>query len=141
MGFRWAIGNVTKYLGQIALRMGKVAAAEEYFLQSLKIANDLGMDRDIANIFYEIARVRVSQDRKKEAIEIIGMLLELPASSQERFGSGRIIESAEELLASLEGHFSTHTLMEKLNRGKELDPADFMSELLISDRVIGKSKQ
>jgi len=60
IGFHWAVGNSTKYLGQANLLEGSTAEAEIYFLQSLRIAYDLGMNRDIANHLYELARLLVA---------------------------------------------------------------------------------
>ena len=139
-GFRWAVGNGTKYLGRVALKSGDFAAAEEHFLRSLRIANELGLNRELANLFFEIARLRISQGRTKEAIELIGMIFELPESTQEHLGRSQIRESAEKLLASLEGQISSQTLSESLNRGKAFEPAGVISELLRSPEISNKSK-
>jgi tetratricopeptide (TPR) repeat protein len=129
-GFRWAVGNATKYLGQVALLGGEIVEAERYFLQGMKIADDLGLDRDIANHLFEFARLRVAQERKEEAVEILGLLLGLPTSDQARLGSGRIRENAQKLLVKLEADLSPDTYSEKLNRGRNLELDHFLAQLL-----------
>jgi tetratricopeptide (TPR) repeat protein len=119
-GFLWAIGNSTKYLGQVALLERNAAEAEMYFLQSLKIAYDLSLERDIANHLYELARLRVAQNRSAEALEFLVLLLQHPASEQAYFGRGRIRDSAQELLTKLENDLSPETYIAAVERGKEL---------------------
>ncbi len=121
IGFHWAVGNSTKYLGQVALLEGKLDEAEVFFLQSLRIAYDLGMDRDIANHLYELAKLRVAQNRPAEAVEYLVLLLQHPASQQAYFRRGRIRDYAQELLAKIEHELSTPTYTAALERGKALD--------------------
>lgn len=121
MGYRWAIGNSIKYLGQIALLEGDEVEAEKYFIQSLKIAHELGLDRDITNHLFEFARLRVAQARPAEAVEIIGLLLQQPASHQARLGEGRIRDSAKALLAKLEDELSAQSYSEALTSGQEFE--------------------
>jgi predicted ATPase/DNA-binding CsgD family transcriptional regulator len=130
IGFHWAVGNSTKYLGQVALLEGKLDEAEAYFLQSLRIAYDLGMDRDIANHLYELAKLRVAQNRSAEAVVFLVLLLQQPASQQAYFRRGRIRDYAQELLTKIKEHVSPETYAAALERGKELDLDETVHKLV-----------
>ena len=118
IGFHWAKGNATKYLGQVALRENELAEAETYFLQSLKIAYDLGLERDIVNHLYEFARLRIAQQREDEAITLLSLLLQQPASRQTRLGSGRIRDNALMMLEQLREISSPEVFSTALASGK-----------------------
>ena len=130
VGFHWAIGNATKYLGQVALLEGELMEAETYFRQSLKIAYDLGLDRDIVNHLYEFARLRVTQNRATEAIIILVLLLRQPASEQTRLGGGRIRDNAQALLTRLEEDLLPKGYSAAIERGKRTVLDEKLSELL-----------
>lgn len=101
-----------------------------YFLQSLRIAYDLGLDRDIANHLYELARLRVAQNRSAEAIEFLVLLLQQPVSQQAYLGRGRIRDSAQELLTKLEDDVPQTTYAAALERGKELELDETIHKLV-----------
>jgi predicted ATPase/DNA-binding CsgD family transcriptional regulator len=130
IGFHWAVGNSTKYLGQVALLEGKLGEAEAYFIQSLKIAYDLGMDRDIANHLYELAKLRVAQNRSVEAVEFLVLLLQQPASQQAYFRRGRIRDYARELLTTLKNDVAPETYVAALERGEDLDLDETIGKLI-----------
>ncbi len=130
IGFHWAIGNATKYLGQVALLDGELMEAESYFRQSLQIAYDLGLDRDIVNHLYEFARLRVAQNIVTEAIIILVLLLQQPASQQGRLGGGRIGDNAQALLAKLKDDLTLELFNTALKIGKRTVLDEKLSELL-----------
>jgi tetratricopeptide (TPR) repeat protein len=130
IGFRWAVGNATKYLGQVALLEGDFLEAETYFLQSLRIADDLGLNRDIANHLYEFAKLRVAQGRVTEAVELLVVLLQQPASRQARLGRGRIRDSAQALLGEIEADLLPVTYSSVLEGGWEAELDEAIAALL-----------
>ncbi len=131
IGFHWGTGNSTKYLGQMALSEGKITEAETYFLRSLRIAYDLGLNRDMVNHLYEFAKLRVAQNRSAEAVELLALLLQQPASQQARLGEGRIQDRAQELLTKLKNDVSPEIYAGALERGEDLDLEETMSKLVL----------
>ena len=134
MGFRWAIGNSIKYLGQIALLEDDVAEAERYFIQSLRIASEIGLERDIANHLYEFAKLRVAQKRSSEAAELLLLLLQLPASHQARLGKGRIRDIGKSLLEQIEDELSEEAYNAAVERASGLEMDEIVAHLLISSQ-------
>jgi tetratricopeptide (TPR) repeat protein len=134
LSYRWAIENASKYLGAVAMAMNETEAAEGYFRESLRIAEEIGLGRDTINLLYEFARVRVAQDRKDRAVELLSLALEHPASRQARFGEGLIQESAQSLLDELVEAESANSYAEALERGRGLDLDEVVAELIGASR-------
>ena len=123
IGFHYAIQTSSKYLGKVALSMGKIAEAEIYLLQCLTITKEVGFVRDIINLFYEFARLRVAQDNSEGSVELLAVVLKHPASQTARMVEGPIRDSAQDLLALLEDELPQETFSAALERGQgfELD--------------------
>ena len=86
--------------------------------------------RDIINLFYEFARLRVAQDHPEQAVELLALVLQHPASYQARLLEGRIRDSAKDLLTKLEDELSKETYTAALERGQELEVGGVVAELL-----------
>ena len=129
-GFLWGIEKSSKYLGKVALSMGKLAEAENYLLQSLRITNEIGFVRDIINLLYEYARLLVAQGNSEQAVELLALVLQHPASHQIRLGEGRIRDSAKGLLAKLEDELPPRSYTAALVRGQEFEMDDLIIELV-----------
>ena len=84
IGFHYAIQTSSKYLGKVALSLGNIAEAEKYLLQSLRITKEIGFVRDIINLLYEFARLRVAQNNPEQAVELLALVIQHPASHQTR---------------------------------------------------------
>jgi hypothetical protein len=110
--------------------MGDITAAEKYLLQCLWITKEVGFVRDIINLFYEYARLRVAQDNPKQAAELLALVIQHPTSHQIRMLEGRIRDSAKDLLAKLEDELPPESFMAALERGQELDLDEVIDELL-----------
>ncbi len=125
VGFHYSIQTSSKYLGKVGLSMGELAKAEDYLLQSLRITEEIGFVRDIINLLYEFARLRVAQEDQEQAVELLALVVQHPASHQTRWLEGRIRDSAEELLVKLEHDLLEETYVEAFERGQamELDNA------------------
>ena len=129
-GFLWGIEKSNKYLGVVALSMDKIAEAENYLLQSLKITNEIGLVRDKLNLLYEYACLLVAQGNSEQAVELLTMVLQHPASHQIRLGEGRIRDSAKSLLVKLEDELAPAAYTAALERGQELDLDEVVNELV-----------
>jgi predicted ATPase/DNA-binding CsgD family transcriptional regulator len=130
LDFLWLFSNASKYLGQVALLSNDVAVAQAYLIQSLKIAYDLGLDRDITNHLFDFANLRVAQERREDGIELLSLLLQQPASYHARLGGGRIRDHALKLLADLENELSPQAYLGAIDRGELLDMATVVVELV-----------
>jgi predicted ATPase len=133
-GFHYAIQTSSKYLGKVAISMGKIAEAENYLLQCLMITKEVGFIRDIINLLYEFARLRVAQDNSEQAVELLVVVIKHPASHSARMLEGPIKDSAKELLAILEDELPQETYTAALNRGQELELDVAVAELVSSKR-------
>ncbi|MFC2053571.1 LuxR C-terminal-related transcriptional regulator [Chloroflexota bacterium] len=135
IGFHYAIQTSSKYLGKVALSIGKIAEAEYYLLLSLRITKEIGFVRDIINLLYEFARLRVAQDNLEQAVELLALVLQHPASHQTRMHEGRIRDSAKVLLAELEDELPHETYTAALERGQELELDGVIADLVPPKRL------
>jgi len=129
-GTHYGLQTSTKYLGKVTLTMGDIAEAEHYLHQSLMITKEIGFVRDIINLLYEYARLRVAQDDLEGAAELLALVLQHPASHQKRMHEGRIRDSAKALLAELENELPQENYAAALERGQEMELDEVMAELV-----------
>ena len=132
--FPYSIQTSSKYLGKVALSMGKTEEAEIYLLQCLTISKEVGFVRDIINLLYEFARLRVAQNNPEGAAELLGLVLQHPASHSSRMLEGPIRDSAKVLLAELEDELPQETYTAALERDQELDLDEVIADLFNTKR-------
>lgn len=137
LSFNWLSSVAIKYLGEIALLTNDIRGTREYLTQSLRIAYDLGSDRDIANHLYDFASLRVAQNKLEEGVELISLLLRQPASHLARAGGGLIRERAKTLLAELENKLPGEIYMAALKRGELLEIDAVVIDLIGSQVNVG----
>jgi tetratricopeptide (TPR) repeat protein len=129
-GFHYARQTSSKYLGKVALSMRKTAEAEEYLVQSLIISKEIGFLRDIINLLYEFARLRVAKDNSDQAVELLAFVVQHPVSNESRLLEGRIRDSAKNLLAEIEHELPQETYTAALERGQELELDEVVADLV-----------
>lgn len=139
VGFPYAKQTSSKYLGKVDILMGDLREAEYYLQLSLKISKDIRFVRDIVNLLYEYARLRVAQGDADGAVELLALVIQHPASQLNRMMEGRIRDSARKLLAELERNLPQEAFNAAIRRGRELDLDAIVDELLGS-RANGESK-
>jgi predicted ATPase/DNA-binding CsgD family transcriptional regulator len=122
------LGHVALARGE--LEMGKIAEAENYLLKGLLITKEIGFVRDIVNLLYEFARLWVAQDKAVEAVELLALVLQHPASHLYRWQEGRIRDSAKGLLAKLENELPRETYTVALERGQGLALDEVIADLV-----------
>jgi predicted ATPase/DNA-binding SARP family transcriptional activator len=130
VGFHYSTQTSSKYLGKVAVSMGDTAEAEKYLRRGLTITREIGFVRDIINLLYEVARLRVTQDKPEEAVELLALVLEHPASLLTRWLEGRISDNAKELLAKLEKDLPPETYTAALAQGQVMDLDTVVTGLL-----------
>jgi hypothetical protein len=129
LDFLWLFSNATKSLGHVALLNNDTAEVQKCLNQSLKIAYDLGLERDVANHLDDFVRLRVAQNRLAEGVALISLLLQQPVSHQARSG-GRLIRDREKmLLTELERRLSRKVYKMALERGEFFNLDDVVIEL------------
>ena len=117
VGYRWATENSYKYLGHLALSLNETEEAKAYLLQSLKIADEIGAGRDKANLLYDLARVRVAENGLEQAVELLAVVIQHPASKLHRLGGGKIRDGVQELLDTLKDRLSIEAYNAAWERG------------------------
>lgn len=128
--FHYSIQTSCKYLGKVAISLGRIPEAERYLYQSLLIAKDIGFIRDIVNLLYEFARLEVARGNPYQAVELLTFVVQHPASNQSRLMEGRIRDDAEILLVNLEGELPQDNFREAMNIGEDLELEWIFSNLI-----------
>jgi len=129
-GFHYAMQTSTKYLCKTTLSMGKITEAEDYLIRSLTITKEIGFIRDNVNLLFELARLRVAQEIPEQAVELLTLVLQHPASQQIRLLEGRIGDSAEALLAKLKDEVPQEAYAKALERGRKLELDGVVADVL-----------
>jgi predicted ATPase/DNA-binding CsgD family transcriptional regulator len=130
VGFFYSIQTASKYLGKVNLSIGDIDEAETYLLQCLSLTKEVGFVRDIINLLYEFARLRVAQGSPEQAAEILALVLQHPASYHSRMHEGRIRDSAKVLLTKLEADLPPETYSAALECGRVLELDEVVDDLL-----------
>jgi tetratricopeptide (TPR) repeat protein len=128
--FYYGIQTARKYLGKVMRELGRLEEAEEHFAGCLRITHEIGFMRDVVNMLYEFARLRDVQGNKEEAIKLLVLVLDHPASKQPRMFEGQIDESARELLSTIEGELPGEAYKAAMEQGQELDLDKVVSGLV-----------
>jgi tetratricopeptide (TPR) repeat protein len=129
-GFLYAFQTSSKYLAKVNLSLGKFTEAEKNLEQCLTKTVEIGFTRDIINLFYEFARLKIAQGDRERAVELLAFVHQHPVSSQSRLLEGRIRDSAEILLAESETEMDRIIYQTALERGKEFDLDSIVADLV-----------
>jgi tetratricopeptide (TPR) repeat protein len=132
-GFHYAIQTSSKYLCKVALSLNEIDEAKQYLLQSLTISKEIGFIRDIVNLIYEFARLKVAYGDFERAVELLAVVIAHPASDLYRTLEGRIRDSARDLLVQIEGQLPPDVYAAALLRARDLDLDVVTDELLTSN--------
>lgn len=133
IGFLYSLQTGTKYLGKVAISMGKLDEAEEYLLQCLEMTKEIGFVRDVINMYYEFARLAAARQNPRRAVELLAYVIQHPASLQIRLMEGRIRDSAQELLDSLETELTQEGFQAALEKGQDLELDQIYAELVVKN--------
>ena len=110
--------------------MGKIAEAQEYLKESLRITKEIGFVRYIINLCYEYARLYATQGKIEQAVELLALVIQHPTSELYRMLEGRMQDSAKDLLAKLEGELSQEAFTEAIHRGQL-----FVMDAVVADLI------
>jgi len=129
-GFHYSIQTASKYMCKVALSLSNIAESKKYLLQSLTITREIGFIRDIVNLLYEFARLRVAQGNFEGAAELLALVIDHPASDLYRMLEGRIRDSARELLSKIKHDLPAEVFNAALERGRNLDLDGLIDDIL-----------
>lgn len=110
-------------LGDVALYLGEVEQAEQYFLHSLEISEETGQHREILGTLYDLARVKTAQGKRAHAVELLAVVLHHPLSTLHLFLRTEPVvlrDAAEELRAKLEAELERETYQAAWAQGQTL---------------------
>jgi predicted ATPase len=130
IGHYFGVQTNSKYLGKLALTMGDLTKAEGYLVQSLILTKEIGFVRDIVNLMFEFARLKVAEGQPEEAVELLALVIQHPSSLSPRIFEGPIRESAKELLAQIDDELPPETIAVAVERGRAMDLDEVVGELL-----------
>ena len=69
-------------LGSVALFEGDIQQAQQYFLKSLHISQECGQTREMLASLRDLAQVRIAQGNLDDALILLAVVLNHPASDQ-----------------------------------------------------------
>ena len=110
--------------------MGENTEAETYLRQCLTLTNEISFVRDVINLLYEYARLRVAQGNTSQAVELLALIVQHPASEQTRLFEGPIRDSAQSLLEELQANLPPEIYTKSYERGLSLE-LDNVTQALI----------
>ncbi len=103
------------------------------FSEVLKIADEIGLGRDKVNLLFDLAKVRIAENRLEQAVELLAVVLQQPTSRLHRLGGGRVRDRVQELLDTLKTELSTKAYTAAWGRGnvREFDQVivDLLTEI------------
>ena len=86
--------------------------------------------RDVINLYYEFARLFAAKDNPEQAVELLAFVIQHPGSLQTRMMEGLIRDSAQNLLAHLEGETPPEDFTAAIHRGLALEIDQINNDLV-----------
>lgn len=122
-------------LGEANLAAGNLEAAESAFIEGIAAAEQMGMVRDMLNMMVKVAKVRAKQDRKLDAVELLGTVLAEPTSVHQPFtDTTPINQAASATLSELEEELAPEAFKGAYGKGSEC-PYDVAADRLLESIV------
>jgi DnaJ-domain-containing protein 1 len=82
---------------------------------------NIGFVRDVINLFYEFARLRLALGHPLQAVEMLAYVEQHPFSDNYRMIEGRIRDSARELLTRIEAQVPADAYQNAVHAGRQLE--------------------
>ncbi|MGD8585722.1 MAG: adenylate/guanylate cyclase domain-containing protein [Chloroflexota bacterium] len=124
VNFKRGLQYTYTHLGNASFAAEAYREAEDYYLQSLAISDEIGQTREMLATCYDIARVRAVTGGIGEAVQLLGTVLNHPAREQRgQFRPATIREDAERLRMELKRALDPETYAAAWRQGEaaELD--------------------
>jgi ATP/maltotriose-dependent transcriptional regulator MalT len=131
LGMPWGIARSNFNLGKVALSLNQYKEAKNYYRQSLKYISEIGQTWETIQILLGIATVQEWLGKKVQAVELLTLISQHPATSK------TIWEQTSRRLTTLEADFPPEVYAAARERGKALKLeaviADFLDEVKVSN--------
>lgn len=129
-GFVYSQQTSSKYMAKVSLLLGDYEETKRYLIQCLALTKEVGFLRDIINLLYEYARLMRAQNQPQEAVKLLALVVDHPASNQIRWLEGRIDNSAKILLDELKKDMSLQAYEAALEEGQNLNLDEVVAHLI-----------
>jgi tetratricopeptide (TPR) repeat protein len=123
-GDSWGEAASMGYLGRVACAAGDYADAEAHLKGALRIAAETGEKTLALHVLVAVSRLMVAREQKEKAVELLGLALQHPDSSEETE------DEAESLLFELEDILDPKVMTANWEKGKARPLHDTVKELL-----------
>jgi predicted ATPase/class 3 adenylate cyclase len=131
VNFRRGLQYTYVHLGNVSFAAKAYEEAEEYYLQSLAISDEIGQTREMLATCYDVAKVRAVTGRTGEAIRLLATVLNHPAREQRgQFRPLTIREDAERLRTEMEGTVEPEVFAAAWRQGEAAELDAVVAELL-----------
>jgi hypothetical protein len=131
VNFKRGLQYTYTHLGNASFAAEAYREAEDYYLQSLAISDEIGQTREMLATCYDIARVRAVTGGIGEAVQLLGTVLNHPAREQRgQFRPATIREDAERLRMELKRALDPETYAAAWQQGEAAELDAVVAELL-----------
>ena len=120
-------------LGMVALMENDPEQAQQFFLKSLRISQECGQTREMLASLLELANVHVALGNFDEALGLLAVVLNHPASDQNSLNTNRsesLRDAAEKLRARVESQLDRSLYQSAWEAGKKQGLADVVTQIL-----------
>jgi len=120
-------------LGMVALMEKDPDQAQQFFLKSLRISQECGQSREMLASLLELANVHVAQGNPDEALKLLAVVLNHPASDQNSLNTNlfeRLRDGAEKLRAQIESQLEHSLYQSAWERSQKNRLAEVVAQIL-----------
>jgi tetratricopeptide (TPR) repeat protein len=120
-------------LGLVALMEKDPEGAQQFFLKSLRISQECGQTREMLASLLELTNVHVAQGNFDEALGLLTVVLNHPASDQNSLNTNRsesLHDTAEKLRAKIEPLLDQSLYRSAWENGKRQRLSDVVTQIL-----------
>ncbi|MCB0213930.1 MAG: tetratricopeptide repeat protein, partial [Anaerolineae bacterium] len=121
LNYRRTTQHAYENLGNVAYYLGEFGQAETYFRLSLEVSEETGQKREMVALLYDLARAWAAQGKKREAVELLAVVLCNPLSSLPlllRTEDTTLQEAGERLRVTLEADLDPQTYQAAWSTGQ-----------------------
>jgi hypothetical protein len=126
-------------LSSLALIENDIEQAESYALECLRISQQCGQTREMLASLRDLARVHIAQGKLVTAIQLLGVVLNHPASEQNSLTRPeRLRDEAEKLRASIESQLDKPLYRAAWEAGQQRELPEVVSQILNNGSVLSQ---
>ncbi|MEQ8676629.1 MAG: protein kinase [Aggregatilineales bacterium] len=111
-------------IGSVSIQMGNFTNASKHLRRALQKASDTDRKDDLLKTLMNVVHLRVAEDKKEHALELLAFLFYYPDSSDD------IEDEAERILFDIESELSSDVVQPIWEKGKESTLDDILRQTL-----------